>query len=422
MKKALPIGVGNYRELKEQDYYTVDKSLIIEDFLMRKSKVTLITRPRRFGKTINMSMMTEFFDITKESKELFKDTKIMKTDYASEMNQYPTIFISFANAKGEKSNMIRLIKQTFQEIYQKNDKIFKELDEYDTSVFNTIKASLLNLNTANLDNMESSLSFLMKRMEKYYGKKVMVFIDEYDTPFIEAHAGGFYDEVRSGLSSMLHNALKTSDSLQFGMLSGIQRIAKENIFSDLNNLVICTVKDREYAEYFGFTEKETRELLEYYDLNLNDEVKQMYDGYHFGKLEIYNPWSIINYASRKTLEPYWVNTSNNKMIRKAMEDRDGSFDRSYEELIETGKLETTVYMETSFFEVGITENLWGLLVNAGYLTIDETIEENEYVLRIPNYEVQKEFQNLTAFYLNVTGTDLNGLFTSLKRLKKRESY
>ena len=307
-----------------------------------------------------------------------------------------------------------------QNEYDRYSHIFENLTEFEESNYQKIKSGLLHSDDGNLSNVATALSFLMKILEKYYGKKVMVFIDEYDTPFIEAHVGGFYEEIRDGLSSFLHNSLKTSTSLQYAMMTGIQRVAKENIFSDLNNLVVCTVKDKEYAEYFGFTEKETKELLEYYGLILNDEVKQMYDGYHFGDLEIYNPWSIINYASRKILEPYWVNTSSNLMIRKAMEDRDSSFDRGYEELIETGKLETTVYMETSFFEVNITENLWGLLVNAGYLTIDEIIGESEYVLRIPNQEVQKEFQSLTAFYLNVAGTDLNGLFTALRRLRKED--
>lgn len=405
----------------KQRYYTVDKTLMIADFLERGNEVTLITRPRRFGKTINMSMMTEFFDITKDSRELFQDTAIMKTEYASEINQYPTIFISFANAKGDKADLVKNIKYQLRDEYDRLSISMKaEMTEFEEDEYKNIKESLLSVNDGNINNVSNALSFLMSRMEKYYGKRVMVFIDEYDTPFVEAHVNGFYDEIRSGLASMLHNALKTSGSLQYAMLTGIQRVAKENIFSDLNNLVVCTVKDKEYAEYFGFTEKETNGLLEYYDLKLNDEVKQMYDGYHFGDFEIYNPWSIINYASRKILEPYWVNTSSNMMIRKAMEDRDSSFDRGYEKLIETGKLETTVYMETSFFEVNITENLWGLLVNAGYLTLDEIIGEGEYVLRIPNQEVQKEFQSLTAFYLNVTGTDLNGLFNALRRLRKED--
>ena len=158
----------------------------------------------------------------------------------------------------------------------------------------------------------------MARMEDYYGKEVMVFIDEYDTPFVEAHTGGFYDEVRGGLAGLLHNSLKTSTSLKYAMLTGIQRVAKENIFSDLNNLDVYTVIDNDYSEYFGFSIEETKELLEYYDLELNDEVKEMYDGYKMGDKEIYNPWSILNYARRKVLVPYWVNTSANTMLKQAI--------------------------------------------------------------------------------------------------------
>ena len=423
MKKAIPIGVSDYERLRKEDYYFVDKSMMIQEFLRRKSIVTLITRPRRFGKTINMSMMAEFFDVTKDAKEIFKDTAIMDTEYAAEMNQYPTIFLSFANAKGSRRSVIQNIQQAFLELYQKHQQVFAALDEYERPVLQLIKNNLFALDKQDLDGLESALAFLMKQLEKHHGKKVMVFIDEYDTPFIEAHVNGFYEEIRGGLSSLLHNALKASTSLQYAMLTGIQRVAKENIFSDLNNLVVCTVKDQEYAQYFGFTEAETKAALEYYGLKLDEEVKAMYDGYHFGKEEIYNPWSILNYASREVLEPYWVNTSSNKMIRKAMKGRDQAFARGYEELIEKGKLETLVRMETSFFEVSSTESLWGLFVNAGYLTIEKVISarDGRYVLRIPNEEVQQEFRDLTASYLNVSESNLSAMFNGL-RYEERERF
>ncbi|MEY8676019.1 PD-(D/E)XK nuclease domain-containing protein [Thomasclavelia cocleata] len=205
-------------------------------------------------------------------------------------------------------------------------------------------------------------------------------------------------------------------------MTGIQRVAKENIFSDLNNLVVCTVKDPEYAQYFGFTEEETKEALEYYDMSLNSEVKSMFNGYHFRNNEIYDPWSVLNYASRKVLEPYWINTSSNEMIKKAMESSDDAFNRGYEELIQTGKLETLVRMETSFFEMNSTSSLWGILINAGYLTISKIISNQEglYVIKVPNQEVQQEFQKLTAHYLKVAGTDLFTMFSALKRRKKED--
>lgn len=423
MRKAIPLGVVDYETLKNLNYYFIDKSMMISEFLRRKSTVTLITRPRRFGKTINISMMASFFDTTKDSKELFKDTKIVETEYVSEMNQYPTIFISFANAKNDKWNVVKEIKLQLRKEYDRYAHVFEQkMTVFEQNEYESLVQGLMTKNDGLLDNITDALSFLMERLEKYYHKKVMVFIDEYDTPFIEAHVGGYYEELRGGLSSLLHNALKTSTSLHYAMMTGIQRVAKENIFSDLNNLVVCTVKDPEYSQYFGFTEEETKQTLEYYDLSLNDEVKSMYDGYHFGEYDIYNPWSILNYASRKVLEPYWVNTSSNIMIKKAISSSDEAFERGYEELIRNGKLETTVKMDTSFFEVNNTENLWGLLVNAGYLTLHKTIsiQDSLYIIKIPNQEVQLEFRKLTAYHLKATETDLTVLFNSLKRCKKED--
>lgn len=423
MRKAIPLGVVDYETLKNQNYFFIDKSMMIYDFLMRKSTVTLITRPRRFGKTINISMMSSFFDITKDSKEIFKDTKIVETEYISEMNQYPTIFILFANAKNDKWNVVKEIKLQLRKEYDRYAHLFEQkMTVFEQNEYESLVQGLMTKNDGILDNIIDALSFLMERLEKYYHKKVMVFIDEYDTPFIEAHVGEYYEELRGGLSSLLHNALKTSTSLHYAMMTGIQRVAKENIFSDLNNLVVCTVKDPEYSQYFGFTEEETKQTLEYYDLSLNDEVKSMYDGYHFGEHDIYNPWSILNYASRKVLEPYWVNTSSNTMIKKAISSSDEAFERGYEELIRNGKLETTVKMDTSFFEVNNTENLWGLLVNAGYLTLHKTIsiQDSLYIIKIPNQEVQLEFRKLTAYHLKATETDLTVLFNSLKRCKKED--
>lgn len=423
MRKAIPLGVVDYETLKNQNYFFIDKSMMIYDFLMRKSTVTLITRPRRFGKTINISMMSSFFDITKDSKEIFKDTKIVETEYISEMNQYPTIFISFANAKNDKWNVVKEIKLQLRKEYDRYAHVFEQkMTVFEQNEYESLVQGLMTKNDGLLDNITDALSFLMERLEKYYHKKVMVFIDEYDTPFIEAHVGGYYEELRGGLSSLLHNALKTSTSLHYAMMTGIQRVAKENIFSDLNNLVVCTVKDPEYSQYFGFKEEETKQTLEYYDLSFNDEVKSMYDGYHFGEHDIYNPWSILNYASRKVLEPYWVNTSSNTMIKKAISSSDEAFERGYEELIRNGKLETTVKMDTSFFEVNNTENLWGLLVNAGYLTLHKTIsiQDSLYIIKIPNQEVQLEFRKLTAYHLKATETDLTVLFNSLKRCKKED--
>lgn len=397
MKLKLPLGLKSYEKLKRENYYAVDKTLMIKDFLERGNEVTMITRPRKFGKTINMSMMAEFFDITKDSKDIFEGTNIMKTEYTSQMNQYPTIFLSFANAKGVIENIINVIKEELLSKYDQFSYVFQNLSEFEIHSYNLIKKELMDTENKSL-LVSDGLSFLMEQLEKYYNKRVMVFIDDYDVPFIESYKQEKYEKIWQTLHNMLHSAFKTSNSLQYGMLVGMQRVGKSSIFSGLNNLYVCTVKDWEYSQYFGFSEEETKSLLEYYELSLNEEVKQMYDGYRFADLEIYNPWSIINYASRKKLEPYWVNTSSNKMIRKAMAMRDRSFDRDYENLIRLGTIKTFVRMETSFYEVNTDASLWGLFINAGYLTIDEIISERDsiYSLRIPNEEVQKEFQKLTA--------------------------
>ncbi len=415
MKKALPIGITDYQELKSENYYAVDKTMMIYDFLKAQTKVTLITRPRRFGKTLNMSMMAEFFDITKDSKEIFKDTKIMETKYAAYLNQYPVIYLSFAGAKGSRYEIVKQIKLKIRDIYDRYEFIFTKLSRFKEDEYHKVVLSLMGIEDERLDNATNSLSFLMEQMQKYYNKKVMVFIDEYDTPFIEAHAGGFYDDIRQSLSSLLHNALKTSNSLQYGMLTGIQRVAKENIFSELNNLSVYTVGDEAYSKYFGFTTQETKELLEYYQMELNEEVKKMYDGYHIGNQDIYNPWSIINYAANKQLRPYWVNTSSNKMIKTAINEADKRFYQEYEQLIKEGKLDTWVWMETSFFEVSSTESLWGLLINAGYLTIEKIIDQTDgyCTIKVPNQELQREFRTLTSYHLHIDENELSRLFQSL---------
>lgn len=420
MKKALPLGIMDFSELRVNNYFFVDKTLMIKDYLDRKNKVTLITRPRRFGKTLNMSMMSEFFDITKDSSKIFKGTKIMETEYAKEMNQWPTIFISFANAKQNKYSIVKTIKLLIRKEYDRYEHIFQNnMSKFDQNEYQNIVNELMSIDDGILDHISNALSFLMERLEKYYGKKVMVIIDEYDTPFIEAHINGFYEDISSGLSMLLHNALKTSTSLQYAMLTGIQRVAKENIFSDLNNLVVCTVKDEEYSQYFGFTEKETDELLKEYDLELNQDVKNMYNGYRFGNINIYNPWSIINYAQRKKMESYWINTSSNNMIKNSLKKVDSSFGEQYEELISQGYLDTLVYLETSFYEQAETGSLWGLFINAGYLTIDKQIRNNYYRLVIPNEEVQNEFKSLTAYYLNAKDADFENLYNAFETANEK---
>ena len=422
--KKIPIGTKSFSRLVEGNYYFVDKTLMIKEFLDRGTDVTLITRPRRFGKTVNMSMMAEFFDITKDSKKIFNGTKIMETPYAAEINQYPTIFISFADAKRDKETVVSTIRTQIQNQWDKYDFVFENLKGFKKTNYERLYEVLADNNKNNLKGIDDAISFLMERMEDYYGKEVMVFIDEYDTPFVEAHTGGFYDEVRGGLAGLLHNSLKTSTSLKYAMLAGIQRVAKENIFSDLNNLDVYTVIDNDYSEYFGFSIEETKELLEYYDLELNDEVKEMYDGYKMGDKEIYNPWSILNYARRKVLVPYWVNTSANTMLKQAIEKADYDFKKQYEKLIKNNYLETRVVLQTSFYEVANTPNLWGMFVSAGYLTVTKSIDalNDQYRVEIPNKEIRKEFINLTEYYLALQTGQLNDVVYNLLQEDRDEFF
>ena len=413
--KKIPTGIKSFRKLREENYYFVDKTLMIKDFLERGSEVTLITRPRRFGKTINMSMMSEFFDITKDSKEIFKGTKIMDTPYASELNQYPTIFISFADAKENKETIVKFIKNQFQLEYSRYNYIFKDIDEYEENYYRFINEGTKNNQNGTLQDIEKALFFLMRRLKKYYGKDVVLFIDEYDTPFIEAKTGNFYQEIKGSLATLLRSSLKNSDDLKYAMLTGIQRVAKENIFSDLNNLVVCDVTDQRYASYFGFTNNETQELLEYYGLELNDEVKKMYDGYHIGNQDIYNPWSLLNYADTQKLISFWVNTSANSMIKNALKQADYTFKNQYDKLIKESKLDTYVSMQTSFFEEANNSTLWGLFVNAGYLTVTKEINllKGKYRIEIPNEEVKQEFIKLTEYQLGLSSGTLDTVTESL---------
>lgn len=413
--KKIPTGIKSFRKLREENYYFVDKTLMIKDFLERGSEVTLITRPRRFGKTINMSMMSEFFDITKNSKEIFKGTKIMDTPYASELNQYPTIFISFADAKENKETIVKFLKNQFQLEYSRYNYIFKDMDEYEENDYRIINEGIKNNQNGTLQDIEKALIFLMHRLKKYYGKDVVLFIDEYDTPFIEAKTGNFYQEIKGSLATLLRSSLKNSDDLKYAMLTGIQRVAKENIFSDLNNLVVCDVTDQRYASYFGFTNNETQELLEYYGLELNDEVKKMYDGYHIGSQDIYNPWSLLNYADTQKLISFWVNTSANSMIKNALKQANYTFKNQYDKLIKESKLDTYVSMQTSFFEEANNSTLWGLFVNAGYLTVTKEINllKGKYRIEIPNEEVKQEFIKLTEYQLGLSSGTLDTVTESL---------
>ena len=223
MLKTSPIGVVNYEKLITGHYYFVDKTLLIKEFLEKNNPVTLVTRPRRFGKTINMSMLAEFFDITKDSHKLFQGTKIMETPYVSEMNQYPVVYMTFADAKSSKDKVVKYIKYQLKHEYERYKHIFKNIDEHDQDDYNAIMEGIKNKRDGRLDNVDDAIVFLMEKLKAYYGKDVMVFIDEYDTPFIEAHVNGFYNEVKDDLSALLGTSLKNSPCLKYAFITGKQR-------------------------------------------------------------------------------------------------------------------------------------------------------------------------------------------------------
>ena len=388
----------DYRSAKEMNCHVIDKTMLIKDLLDQHDRVTLITRPRRFGKTFNLSMISEFFDRQKDSQQIFTDTKIMATEYKKQLNQWPLIHLSFSSAKGSLQQVCSAIKSQILNAWDRNKEVFDNLSMIQNDRFQMIYSYLKETENSSLSGIAESLSFLIRRMNSVYHKKVIVLIDEYDTPFIESFIGGWYEQIRNDLAGLLQYTLKDSPELQLAVMTGIQRVAKENIFSGLNNLKVCTVCDNEYSQYFGFTEEETENLLVSFGKECNAEVRAMYDGYRFGHTDLYNPWSIMNYAQTGVLQRYWANTSGNDLIRKALETCDETFRMQYDELIEEGSVTVPVSFQTSFFEKKDNATLWGLFVNAGYLTIAEEINDHairKYRLVIPDDEVRPEFVSFT---------------------------
>lgn len=419
-KPRLAIGVQNFRDLREKQAYYVDKTHFIEEFLESWYQITLITRPRRFGKTMNMSMLAEFLDCTKDSSDIFEGTKIVTGSFREEMNQHPVVFLSFLNVKADHADSLCcFLRDTIRTEYERFYPMINDgsLSEFQKKEFHLIYSKLYTeSNRKELENyLLRSVTVLCQVLYLYYGKKVFLLLDEYDTPFLSANSEGYYEEVRSILNGILSTSLKGNPFLEKAILTGIQRIAKENIFSGLNNLVVCTVQDQDYDDCFGFTEVEVKELLAYCGVAFSDEVKNMYDGYRFGETEVYNPWSVSCYAAKGRLESYWVNTSENSILKEALEQQGSMFRREYETLIREGSLETVVDFSMADYKKMDGASLWGLLVNAGIVTIEEVIEEDYYKLRIPNMEVWKVFKELTACHLQIDEKQLEMLLSALKK-------
>jgi len=422
LKKKLAVAMDDYRELVETNKYYVDKTDLIEELLNRDEKILLITRPRRFGKTLNMTMIREFFDISKDSKKIFEGTKIMKTEYASYINTKPMVFLTFKDCKGNNKRKILVeIKKKIYSEYERHNITFEDKKKIPEDILYRFEEYKEILKSARTDIellediLKDSVELLTQVLYEYYDKKqAVVIVDEYDTPFIEAKVQGCYDDVIDTLAGILGNTFKGNDKIERGILTGIQKIAQESIFSELNNPIIYTVVDEAYSDKFGLISEETKTYLEYFGLELNEDVKNYYDGYKFGNEDIYNPMSITNYIRKNgTLDSYWVNTSSNQLVKDEILDASNEFKEAFEELIEKGSVAVTINFEKTFHEEASAESLWGLLVNAGYVTIQEHLPLDEKRVRIPNNEVYKEFRRIVSAYTRISDRSIKNMFKAL---------
>ena len=395
MLKKIPVGIEDFKEIITKDYYYIDKTKLIEELLLEGSRVTLFTRPRRFGKTLNMSMLRYFFDIknAENNKNLFKNLHIEKSPVFSEQGKYPVIFISM------KGLTASTWKEVLKEISLKIKKLFKDyreiassLDKYDILDFEKYILENDKLEEADL---KKSLQYLTELLHNHYKEKVVLLIDEYDSPIITAYEKGFYNEMKDFLRAFYGDVLKTNEYLQMGVLTGIIRVVQAGIFSDLNNFESYTILNNQYSEYFGLLENEVENALLNYNIEYKlDEVKSWYDGYNFGTKEIYNPLSILKYLKTKELGAYWINTSGNILIKNLLI---LSSPKTFEDLDKLVKgEELLIYLNQSIAlgENLTPNNLWELMLFSGYLTIKEKINDTTYLVKIPNKEVNSFFRNL----------------------------
>lgn len=416
VRKNLPIGNDDFAGVRKENCYYVDKSLMIKEFLDMNDKVALIARPRRFGKTINMTMLREFFDITKDSRSIFEGLAIMETEYASQINSRPVIYFTFKDCKG--TGALDLAYQIKQELIREYDRyediLGKKLDKSRTVIKRYRQMyEKLDREDIPLRYMTTALSDIMGMVYDYYGKAPVLLIDEYDQPVMSSYEYGYHDDIGVFFSNFYGNAMKGNPHLGQALLTGVQRVAKESIFSQFNNAKVYTVLNRQYASYFGLTVAETETLLADYDLKLADDVRKKYDGYRFGGIEMYNPWSVLNYADAGLLDNYWVNTSSNFLVRKALKDADRRFWDDFDRLASGEEIPVWLTLETSYIERDSSYSLWGLLVNAGYLTALKRLDANTALVKIPNDEVMSEFQVLIAELSGVNGLDLQQMLSCL---------
>ena len=408
-QKRLGLGVDDFKKIRTLDYYYIDKTKFIEDILLDGADIKLLCRPRRFGKTLNMSTLRYFFDIEnkEENRKLFNGLYIENSPMISEQGKYPVIFISF---KGINTltfeNLIERIKDRISTLYRSYSFLIKNFNEFEIEKFKNITNS--NIDTIQL---ESSLLFLSEVLYKYYDEKVIILIDEYDIPLLTAYENGYYNEAINFFKGFYGDVLKTNEYLHMGVLTGIVRVAQAGIFSDLNNIENYTILNKKYSQHFGLLENEVKKALQDYNVSYKlDEVKSWYNGYRFGDSEVYNPLSILKFLSTEELGAYWINTSGNTLIKELLKNSDKTVFDTLNNLF-NGK-ETVVYISQSI-TLGNNlspDDLWELLLFSGYLTVKEKIDMNTYFVRIPNNEIMTFFKNLFVDII------FNGLGT-ISRLK-----
>ena len=392
MLKGLPIGREDFKEIRENDFYYVDKTKYIEELLLDGTQVKLFCRPRRFGKTLSMSTLRYFFDIKngEENRKLFDGLYISNSPLMSEQGKYPVIFITMKGIIGrDLEEVIKDIEVKIYELYNRYFFIEERLNPNAREVFNRLARK-----EGSIAEIKSSLRFLTQFLYEYYNQKVILLIDEYDSPLLNAVEKGYYTEMKDFLRAFYGDALKTNEYLQMGVLTGIIRVTQAGIFSDLNNIENYTILKKSYSQYFGLLEAEVEEALRYYGIEYKlDEVRAWYDGYNFAGTEVYNPLSILKYIKEKELESYWINTSGNALIMEIIANSDDRVIKDLEKLFEEKELETTVDLELDMGKSLLESDIWSLMLSSGYLTIKEKIDRKNYIIKIPNKEIRTFFKD-----------------------------
>ena len=390
--KRIGIGLSDFKELIEEDFYYFDKTKFIDEIVKDGAKVKLFTRPRRFGKTLNMSMLKYFFDVEKkeENRKLFKDLYIEKTESFKEQGQYPVIFLSLKDLKATTWEIMEKdIKSTVASLFLEYEDLYYELGEFDKPLFKKIATK-----EEGIENLKEALKVLVKILYKKYNKKVVILIDEYDSPLVSAYINGYYGKAKDFFKTFYSTVLKDNNYLQMGVLTGIIRVIKAGIFSDLNNLRTYTILSDDYTDSYGLTEEEVEKSLNDYGIGQEiSKVKDWYDGYRFGDSGVYNPWSIINFLRFKELRAYWVDTSGNDLINDVLKKITKDTIRALERLFDGEGLRQNISGTSDLSKLLNENELWELLLFSGYLTIEEKIDQKNYILRLPNKEVKELFKD-----------------------------